>query len=353
MFPKVMSWILICIGIIVVGVAIFLNQPSFGRMPCGERKARIEKSPNYKDGGFKNELPTTQMTVEGNTFTTMWKMAFRKNENVTPKDAVTAIKTDLNLLPNENLIIWFGHSSYLLQLAGKKILVDPVFERAAPLKFLNKPFPGTDIYHAADMPNIDYLIISHDHWDHLDYQTVKDLKDKVKKVIVPLGVGEYFEYWGYAHNQVIEMDWYETIKFPDGFDIYCLPARHYSRRGLKGNQTLWASFLIQTPDNENIYLGGDSGYGPHFKKIGEQFLEIGLAILENGQYNNNWNQIHSLPQQLQTEITELNTKQVITVHHSKYTLARHSWNEPLKTERELADKGVNMLILTIGKPEKL
>ncbi|MDD4847878.1 MAG: MBL fold metallo-hydrolase [Bacteroidales bacterium] len=348
-----MSGILICIGIIVVGAIIFLNRPSFGRTARGDRKARIEKSPNYKNGAFKNELPIKLMTIDGNMLTFMWEMAFRKNENVTPKEAVPAIKTDLSLLPEENLIVWFGHSSYLLQLSGKKILVDPVFERASPVRFFNKPFRGTDIYHAEDMPDIDYLIISHDHWDHLDYQTVKELRDKVKKVIVPLGVGEYFEYWGFAPDQIIEMDWHETTTFSDGFDIYCLPAQHYSRRGLKGNQTLWASFLIQTPEKEKVYLGGDSGYGTHFKKIGEQFHEIDFAVLENGQYNNNWNQIHALPQQLQTEIAELNAKQVITVHHSKYSLARHSWDEPLKTERQLAEQGVNMLILTIGKPEKI
>lgn len=338
--------------VMIVGIAgfAFMRQPSFGRLPRGERLERIKRSPQYRDGEFRNVHPTELMTSGKGRLQTMWEFLFSKPDGLVPDEPVPAIKTDLRgLVRDSELMVWFGHSSYLLQLSGKRILVDPVFCIASPVSFINKPFKGTNIYTPEDMPDIDYLIITHDHWDHLDYRTVTRLRDRIRKIICPLGVGEHFEYWGFDKENMVELDWKETALLDEGFIIHALPARHFSGRGLTSNRTLWASFLIETP-SQTVYMGGDSGYDTHFAEIGGQFPNIDLAILENGQYNENWRYIHTLPQYLGQVAKDLKAKQIVTVHHSKYALAKHPWDEPLKNELEAAKKdSFNLIVPIIGQ----
>lgn len=343
----------IVIGIVVVVVAVgivFVNQPSFGRLPQGERLERIKSSPHYKNGAFENLSPTTLMTSDKGRLQGLWEFVFAKKDGLVPDKPIPVIKTDLKELDRDsNLMMWFGHSSYLMQLDGKRILVDPVFCMASPVSFVNKPFKGTDIYKPEDMPDIDYLVISHDHWDHLDYQTVKRLKDRVRKVICPLGVGEHFEYWEFDKERLVELDWQENAKLDSGFMVHCLPARHFSGRGLTSNQSLWASFLVETPTRK-VYIGGDSGYDSHFARIGKQFPGIDLAILENGQYNEGWKYIHTMPRYLGQAAKDLKAKKIITVHHSKYALARHRWDEPLENEIKAAkEDSLNLFVPVIGQ----
>lgn len=341
------------IGIVIVlgvAVVVFINRPAFGRLPQGERLERIKRSPQYKNGEFQNIHPTTLMTSDKGLLHSMWDYLFLKPDGLNPDVPVPAIKSDLkNLADDSNVMVWFGHSSYLLQLSGKRILVDPVFCVASPVSFVNKPFKGTDIYKPEDMPDIDYLVISHDHWDHLDYQTVKSLKDRVGKVICGLGVGEHFEYWGYDKDRLVELDWYEDAVLENGFAVHCLPTRHFSGRGLKANQTLWASFLIETP-SQKIYMAGDGGYDSHFEEIGKRFPDIDLAILENGQYNEGWKYIHLMPSNMAKAAKDLKAKKIMTVHHSKYALAKHPWNEPLTNEKKMQEQdSLNMVIPEIGE----
>ena len=353
---KKMRWIMVTAfmaGIIIIAglaVVIFLNQPSFGRLPRGERLERIKRSPHYYNGKFNNLRPTPLMTSGKGRLETMWQFLFSKKEGLYPDTLLPVVKTDLRTLSQDaDLMVWFGHSSYLLQLSGKSILVDPVFCMASPVSFVNKPFKGTDIYKPEDMPDIDYLIITHDHWDHLGYNTVKQLKPRIRKVVCPLGVGEHFEYWGFDKEQLVELDWEENAVLDSGFIVHCLPVRHFSGRGLTSDQTLWASFLIETP-SLNVYMGGDSGYDTHFEDIGIQFPGIDLAILENGQYNEDWKYIHTMPDYLGQAAKDLKAKQVITVHHSKYALARHPWDEPLKNEKKIArENSFELLVPIIGE----
>lgn len=337
--------------VLVAVVCVFLSHPRFGHLPQGERLRRIERSPNYRDGEFRN-LEITPITISDKSrIKGFWDFLFGKRpDNLRPQLPIPAIKTDLGTLNSmEELLIWFGHSSYLLQTSGKRFLVDPVFCQAAPVSFVNKPFAGTNIYSPENMPDIDYLIITHDHWDHLDYKTVTRLKSKLGMVICPLGVGEHFEYWGFDPKRLIELDWDEHAVLKDGFTVHCLPARHYSGRGLTANRSLWASFLLQSP-SQRIYIGGDSGYGSHFAKIGRKFPNINLAILENGQYNQEWPYIHSLPEDLIREIKELRPRKVLTVHHSKYAMARHRWDDPLKNAHQLIRlDSVETLLPSIGE----
>ena len=329
---------------------VIVRLPSFGRLPQGERLERIRQSPNYRDGRFRNQEAGPMMTGDKSRLRGILEFLFRKREGLRPQDAVPAIRTDLRALDSKsNLLVWFGHSSYLIQAEGRRTLVDPVFRSAAPLSLLNRPFKGTDIYRPEEMPDIDYLIVTHDHWDHLDYRTVRELKERIGTVICPLGVGEHFEYWGFDPAKIVELDWHEQQTLGDGFTVRCLPSRHFSGRGRSSNQTLWGSFLLQTPARK-IYMGGDGGYGCHFAEIGEEFPDIDLAVLENGQYDEAWKYIHTMPDQLAKAAKELGARRIMTVHHSKYALAKHRWDEPLATEAALAaDTAQHLLRPEIGE----
>lgn len=347
--------ILAIIVLLALSVILFINQPSFGRTPRGARLERVHQSPNYRNGAFQNQHETVMMTSDKGRLARIWEFLFRKIDGLRPEEPLHVIKTDLHqIAPDAEVLVWFGHSSYLIQTSGKRILVDPVFCMASPVSFVNKPFAGTDVYKPEDMPDvIDYLVISHDHWDHLDYQTIKKLKNRIKTVICPLGVGEHFEYWGFDKEQIVELDWNEDANLESGFMIHCLPARHFSGRGLNANQSLWASFLLETP-LRRIYIGGDSGYDTHFAEIGERFPNIDLAILENGQYNEEWKYIHLMPQYMVQAAKDLKAKRILTVHHSKYALAKHRWDEPLKNEEDMRKKdSLDVMTPVIGEVVKL
>ena len=280
---------------------------------------------------------------------------FKKKERLNPTGEIPSVKTDLSKIDrNEDVLVWFGHSSYFLQTDGKRFLVDPVLSGAAsPVSFVNKPFNGSDAYRPEDIPDIDYLVISHDHWDHLDYKTVMDIKPRTGKVICALGVGEHFEHWGFDKDQIIELDWNENASLEEGFDVFSLPARHFSGRGLSPNQSLWASFLLQTPSRK-IYIGGDSGYDIHFKAIGKQFGNIDLAILENGQYDQDWKYIHMMPEELLRAAKDLNAKILLPVHNSKYALGKHPWDEPMiritkAYDEECKDDSLSLITPMIGE----
>jgi L-ascorbate metabolism protein UlaG (beta-lactamase superfamily) len=309
---------------------LVMSQAKFGKRPQGERLEKIKKSPNYKNGAFQNQSPTPALT-EGSSYLAVIKTVFfEKKVRVTPQDEIPAIKTDLlNLDPDAAVLVWFGHSSYFLQVDGKRILVDPVFSGAAsPFSFTTKAFKGADRYTPEDFPAIDYLFITHDHWDHLDHATLVKLKPKIKKVICSLGTGEHLEHWGYAPEKLIEKDWNETIDLGNGFRAHTVATRHFSGRGFKRNQALWTSYVLQTPTMK-LFLGGDSGYDQHFAEIGKEFGPFDLVMLENGQYNKHWKYIHMTPEEVLQAAEDLQAKRVFPVHSSKFALSNHPWDDPL------------------------
>lgn len=339
---------------LLVGIGlIFMQQPKFGKLPNAERQQHIKNSPNYKDGKFQNLTHTPDLAEGVSYYTIANAFFFGKSKRNTPAEKLPSQKTDLlHLDPQENILVWFGHSSYFMQLDGKTILVDPVFSGAAsPIKFTTKAFDGTDVYTIADLPKIDYLFISHDHWDHLDYKTVVELKPKVGKVITGLGTGQHLEYWGYNPAAILEKDWNETITLEDGFVVNTTPARHFSGRTFSRNNSLWMSFVLKTP-TQNIFLGGDSGYDSFYKTIGEKFGPFDLAILECGQYNEYWKYIHMMPDEVVLAAKDLNAKQLLPVHWAKFSLGLHDWDEPIIKVSEAA-RQQNMPLLTPMIGEKV
>lgn len=341
-----MNIYVILVVLILFILFLVMNQARFGKRPAGDRLERIKKSPNYKNGSFQNQHMTHIMTEGVNYFSVIMEFLFGKKSGVTPLDKLPSMKTNLkNLDINNDVLVWFGHSSYFIQVDGKRILVDPVLcGYASPFSFSVKAFKGTDRYTVEDIPDIDYLFISHDHWDHLDYETIKKLKHRIGKVICGLGVGEDFEYWGFDKKSIIEMDWNEQVVPDTGFIINSIPARHFSGRGFKRNQTLWLAYVLQTPTMK-IFLGGDGGYDAHFAVTGKEFGPFDLAILENGQYNKKWKYIHLLPADLLKTFSDLNAKRLLTVHSSKFALANHPWDEPLILISESAGR-LNLPLIT-------
>ncbi len=329
----------------------YVKQAKFGRLPRGERLEIIKKSPNYKDETFQNLSDTPGLT-EGNTMIgVLFDFLFKKVEGKEPESIIPGIKTDIKSLDlNDDILIWFGHSSYYFQLNGKRFLVDPVFSGdVSPGLSSVKSFNGTDIYQVEDFPEIDYLLITHDHYDHFDYETIIKLKDKVKTVICGLGVGEHLEYWDYDTSKIIEKDWYDSVELSNQMKITLTPARHFSGRTFKRNVSLWTSYVLESPDYK-MFIGGDSGYDFHFKEIGEKFGPFDLAILENGQYNEKWRYIHTLPEEIHTVATELKAKRFFPVHSSKFSLAYHSWKEPLEKVSQLnKESDIPMITPKIGE----
>lgn len=316
--------------VLTLSIVLYMRQDKFGMAPSGARLEAMKKSPRFKEGKFENIHRTPELTEGYSTWDVTWEFIFSERPRRIPLDSIPSMKTDLLDLPlDQDVLVWFGHSSFYMQLDGKRILSDPVFSgNASPIPGTNVSFKGTDRYTANDLPEIDYLFLSHDHYDHVDYETLMNLKPKVKKVICGLGIGQHFERWGYAPEMVFERDWGQSVDLDSGFIAHVTPARHFSGRGFTRNNTLWTSFVWQTPTMK-IYIGGDSGYDTHYVEIGEQFGPIDLAILDNGQYDLKWKYIHTLPNEVVQAALDLKAKRLFPVHSSKFAMANHPWDEPL------------------------
>jgi L-ascorbate metabolism protein UlaG (beta-lactamase superfamily) len=340
------------VSLLFLAVLVFFNLPMFGYKPQNERQDRVEASPNFSNGAFQNLSHTPQLAEGESMAKIMYRFFFGRSPRSKPSQPLPSVKTDIkNLSPLENVLVWFGHSSYFIQVDGKTVLADPVFSGSASPVAGTKAYAGSDAYSVDDFPAIDYLFISHDHWDHLDYKTVKELMPKVNQIITGLGTGAHLEFWGYDADKITELDWYEGITFNDGFSFTATPGRHFSGRTLKRNQTLWISAVLKTP-RFKLFLGGDSGFDTHFEKIGKDYGPFDLAILECGQYNPAWRYIHMMPEEVVTAAQQLGAKQLLPVHWAKFSLALHDWDEPINRVTAEAAR-LNFAIVTPLIGEKL
>jgi L-ascorbate metabolism protein UlaG (beta-lactamase superfamily) len=331
--------------------ALFMQQRSFGRLPSGERLERMKKSAQFKDGIFQN-VKDTRLMAEGASYFGMATKFFGKGIDREPVNPLPSVKTDLKNLSEKPTLIWFGHSSFLISIGGKRILADPVFsERPSPVQYAgSKAYPGTMVYEPNDFPELDVIVISHDHYDHLDYNSIKELNAKTKLFCVPLGVGEHLLHWGVAPEKIKEFDWWDGEEVLPGIDLTCTPARHFSGRGFRRNKTLWASFVLKT-GGQTIFIGGDSGYDESFKKIGEAFGPFDIAMLECGQYDPQWPQIHMMPEETIQASIDLKAKVLLPVHWAKFTLALHPWRDPIeRATKESARLQVPLATPKIGEP---
>jgi L-ascorbate metabolism protein UlaG (beta-lactamase superfamily) len=335
--------------LIVVSTLIILNLPVFGQKPKGKRLESIKSLPLYLNGALQNQSVTPTLPA-GVSYLDIINRMVKGNPNGSPQKALPHLRSDFTV--SEQLkITWFGHSSYLIQVDGLNILVDPVFcERLSPFQFMGtKQFKGTDFLEVENLPALDIVLITHDHYDHLDYHAILKLKDKASRFVTSLGVGAHLEHWGVAPEKIIELSWNEqSAPFPT-IKFIALPARHFSGRKFKRNQSLWSSFVLKTAQHQ-LYLGGDSGYDSHFKAIGAKYGPFDLAILECGQYDEMWPLIHMSPEEVVTATMDLKASKLMPVHWGKYKLALHDWDEPIKRVSKAAkDQDVFLITPRLGE----
>ncbi|MBL7738232.1 MAG: MBL fold metallo-hydrolase [Chitinophagaceae bacterium] len=324
---------------------------SFGSNPSGKDLSRIVASANYRDQVFQNQSETLAL-IKGTSYLRLtWKF-LNKPKYTAPPRPLPSVKTDMRSVAKDKpVIVWFGHSSYLICINGKNILVDPVFSGyASPFSFTGKSFKGSDIYRPEDMPDIDLLILTHDHYDHLDHQTVLKLKHRTKRIATSLGVGSHLQYWGVDKKMITEFDWWEEKQVLDDSTLTAAPARHFSGRSFTRNKTLWSSFILRS-GGYNMYIGGDSGYDGHFKTIGEKHGPFDIAMLETGQYGNEWPYIHMTPEEAVQASADLKAKVMMPVHWAKFALAMHPWDDPVRRVVARAkDLDVKVTTPVIGEP---
>jgi L-ascorbate metabolism protein UlaG (beta-lactamase superfamily) len=332
------------------------NCSAFGKDPHGSHLEKIKASTHYdlSRDQFINRRPDVieKMRENQNMFTLTLRFLFSGDQNQRPSDKLPEIKPDMEdfLKKSDGMkFIWFGHSTFLVNLEGKIILFDPVFSgSAAPFSFMIKRFQDA-VLKLEELPPVDYIILSHDHYDHLDMETIEFFKNKSTKFITPLGVISHLKEWGIADNRLTELDWWESISI-DELQIVCTPAQHFSgRKGTNGNKTLWGSWVL-IGKTERMYFSGDSGYDDHFKSIGNKYGPFDVAFIENGQYNEQWRAVHVLPEETAQAFLDLKGKKLIPVHWGMFDLSLHSWYEPIeKLEEQANKKNIDLLTPKFGQ----
>ncbi|WP_088067237.1 MBL fold metallo-hydrolase [Gottfriedia luciferensis] len=346
---------LLCLVLIVIIIMMFLNTyPHFGKKYSKEQMGSFNTLDNYKNGKFINQIPTS-MNMNFKTNLSMIRDFVKKSPNRTPKDHIPMEKIEASTLFNSNKgdtkITWFGHSALLIEIEGKNILVDPMFGNTpTPFpQFGGKRYSGGLPIEISDLPKIDAVILSHDHYDHLDYGTIKKIKQKVDRFIVPLGVGSHLESWGVSRECISEHNWWDEFRF-EHLTLACTPARHFSGRSLTDrNATLWCSWVILS-EKTKIYFSGDSGYAPHFKEIGEKYGPFDIAFMECGQYDARWSVIHMLPEETVKAFTDVKGEVLVPIHFGAFTLAFHDWNDPIERAVKAAkENGVKYATPKIGE----
>lgn len=257
---------------------------------------------------------------------------------------VSPVMTDFLKPSMEGKIIWLGHSSFLLNLDSKMILVDPVFsDYASPVVFTVKRFQKMPIQ-LKDLPPIDYILISHDHYDHLDVSVVEFFREKSTKFIVPLGISSHLETWGVPKSKIKELGWWEAYE-DQHVQFVATPAQHYSGRSTDDkNKTLWAGWVINR-NKHRVFYSGDSGYDTHFKAIGKKYGPFEIAILDSGQYNPDWREVHLLPEDVIRAFEDINAETLFPVHWGAFQLAIHPWNEPAQKVFEYSKKKNHSVII--------
>lgn len=284
----------------------------------------------------------------------MWKILSNSTES-TPRTRIPHVITDLHdSMERPWEIVWFGHSSYLITNGATRILVDPVLSgNASPFRFFGRAFRGANEYKEHHIPKLDVLLLTHDHYDHLCMRTVRALAPRTSRIITSLGVGSHLERWGIPVSKITELDWWESATVDTTMTLTAAPARHFSGRAFKRGETLWSSFVLNLPDLR-LYLGADSGYGTHFREIGERLGGFDLAILEAGQYGANWPHIHMLPEHTVQAAHDLQAAALLPVHWAKFALSYHAWNEPIQRVLRHAEiTGMRVATPMIGEPMTL
>ncbi len=342
--------------VMIVGIAaLFVAcSPRFGATIRGVELERLEQSEHYRQGKFQN-LEEVRVWKSFSESVKGMVEFFRAGENRVPANPLPMRAINSDVFANSGgqglNVAWLGHSTVLIEIEGRRILTDPVFsERISPVSFLGpKRFTGGLPITAEELPELDVVLISHDHYDHLDYPSILALKDKTAMFMVPLGVGSHLRKWGVAQEKIIELDWWEEHKL-GSLTLVATPARHFSGRGLLDrNKTLWASWAILGA-NHRVFFGGDSGFFNGYGKIGEKYGPFDVTMLESGAYSKYWPDIHMMPEETAQAHLDLGGRVLLPIHWARFNLSLHSWTEPIERLLQEADvRGVRVATPEMGQ----
>ena len=338
-----------------------LSCKSFGSDPENDAASEFSKSKAYNSAkaSFENRRPELVANMRKKALSwDLFKQWYNADKNVVPSEKLPDVKPDITSFSQASealKMIWFGHSSFLINLNGRHILIDPIFSDAAsPFSFMVKRFQKPTLG-LTELPRIDYIVISHDHYDHLDMETISffanngSVNANEVRFIVPLGVGSHLKYWGIKEAQIIEHDWWQSSTLGD-IEFVATPAQHFSgRKGINGNKTLWVSWIIKSKQ-KTLYFSGDSGYDSHFKQIGEKYGPIDVALIECGQYNESWRAVHMMPQESVQAYQDLNAKRFFPIHWAMFQLSIHPWYEPIELLYEAyKQEKINLIAPRLGE----
>jgi L-ascorbate metabolism protein UlaG (beta-lactamase superfamily) len=347
----ILFYLLVSFVTLITLVILFMKFGKvFGGKPSKKQKEKYSQYPNHQQGKFTNLMP--QLTIEeGSGFI---DDSSHPKPTRRPDFDIPYVKIDPKSLEQKTKhtrITWFGHSTILLEMDGKNILIDPMFgDVPSPVPFIGQKRYSKGVpLSIEELPPIDAVLLTHDHYDHLDYKSILKIKDKVKRFYVPFGLNAHLHAWGVSDSKIEELNWHQTAML-DGISFTLTPSHHYSGRSLTDRfESLWGGWVIKGA-LDNIYLSGDGGYGPHFKQIGEQYGPFDFAMIECGQYSRYWRQNHLFPEQSARAAVDVGAKLIMPIHWGAFTLAMHRWDAPverllLKTE----ELGVPMTTPKIGE----
>jgi L-ascorbate metabolism protein UlaG (beta-lactamase superfamily) len=328
---------------------------SFGANPQGLRLERMKASPRYLDGAFVNTTRVAQGLKKGTATPTIAEFLCG-GQRRTPRAPLPSQSplSSWHRPPESGLrATWLGHSTVLLELDGARVLTDPVWgERASPVSFAGpKRFQPVPIA-ISELPELDAVIVSHDHYDHLDYPSILELKKRNVPFFTSLGVGAHLQAWGVPPERITELDWWEQADVPGtGIAISAAPSQHFSGRGLGSrNATLWSSMVVRGPEH-CVFFSGDTGLTPEYSEIARRFGRFDLVMLEVGAFHESWGDIHLGPAQALDALRLLGGGRLLPVHWGTFNLAIHAWDEPAETLLRLGpERGAELLMPMLGEP---
>ncbi|MDF2700872.1 MAG: hypothetical protein K0Q49_2435 [Haloplasmataceae bacterium] len=348
---KVMIYFLSFVLIFTLGITLFLNiHPVFGGSPTNNQEEGYKKLDYYAEGKFVNFESNKTSSIDPDSYDS--SEVIERN----PKIQLSVSKIDWDKINNhEDSLTWFGHSTFLLTIDNLKILIDPMLGPiASPVSFVGPKRYSKDLLDAIEkMPPIDSVLITHDHYDHLDYTTIKKLNKKVKHFFVPYGVSTHLIRWGIPEEKITELGWWDETEFKS-IKLALTPSKHFSGRGIfDRNSTLWGGWVI-IGKNTRLYNSGDGGYDSHFKKIGEKYGPFDMTLIEGGQYDKRWSGVHMTPEESVQAHLDVKGNNMMLMHWGAFTLANHGWSEPVERALVAAKKSdVNLITPEIGETVKL